>query len=152
MALLDSRMSQNLVIITDSGLQVGPQALLYSHFGVVLKSPESPCATDKVFSETSDFHPFSSCLIYSKSLLQGTLDNWDAQDVSSGSGSSSLSGILGRISKTYPEKLASCEKSEGPSMILSSQWLLTGLLMSLFGVLDLGWAFSVAILLKCTSL
>lgn len=70
MTLLDSRMSQNLVIITDPGLQVGPQALLYSHFGVVLKSPESPCATDKVFSETSDFYPFSSFLIYSRAYFR----------------------------------------------------------------------------------
>lgn len=70
MTLLDSRISQNLVIITDSGLQVGPQALLYSHFAVVLKSPESPCATDQVFSETSDFHPFSSCLIYSRAYFR----------------------------------------------------------------------------------
>ena len=46
------------------------QALLYSHFGVILKSPESPCATDQVFSETSDFHPFSSCLIYSRAYFR----------------------------------------------------------------------------------
>lgn len=41
---------------------VRSQTLPYSHFSVVLETPESPWARCQEFSETKDFHPFSSGL------------------------------------------------------------------------------------------
>lgn len=155
MTLLDSRISQNLVIITDSGLQVGPRPCYILTLGWSWNLQSHPVLQTKR-SQKPVISILSLVVWYTQEPISGHTGQlrW-SEDLSSVDLSQFPQRDLGQVSKTCPEKLASCEKSEGPIGLwrwLSSQWLLAGLLISLFGVLGFGWVFSVAILLKYTSL
>ena len=70
-----------------------------------------------MFSETSDFHPFSSCLTYSRARL-GAHRTPERVKGCSVDLSQFPHRDLGQVSKTCPEKLASYEEIRGVNMMI----------------------------------